>query len=64
MNEQFEKRLQFFSREDVMDTFQQIRRGIEKESLRVSESGLISQEDHPYNLGSALTNPYITTDYS
>ncbi len=64
MDDQFEKRLQFFSREGVVDTFQQIRRGIEKESLRVSQSGLISQEDHPYDLGSALTNPYITTDYS
>jgi len=64
LNEQFEKRLQFFSREGVIETFQGIRRGIEKESLRVSKNGLISQQDHPYDLGSALTNPYITTDYS
>jgi len=38
--------------------------GVEKESLRVSPSGSISQLPHPRSLGSALTNPYITTDYS
>jgi|TARA_B100000809_G_scaffold262563_1_gene313811 glutamate--cysteine ligase len=39
-------------------------RGIEKESLRVSPAGHISQSPHPSALGSALTNPYITTDFS
>lgn len=39
-------------------------KGIEKESLRVSKQGLIAQTDHPRVLGSALTHPYITTDYS
>ena len=39
-------------------------RGIEKESLRVSPDGHISQFSHPPALGSALTNPYITTDFS
>jgi len=38
--------------------------GVEKESLRVSPEGGISQLAHPASLGSALTNPYITTDYS
>lgn len=38
--------------------------GVEKESLRVSAEGGISQLPHPLALGSALTNPYITTDYS
>ncbi len=37
--------------------------GIEKESLRVDESGGIAQTDHPQALGSALTHPFITTDY-
>ena len=41
-----------------------INRGIEKESLRVDSSGKISQKSHPKGLGSALTNPYITTDFS
>ena len=39
-------------------------KGIEKESLRVSKAGKIAQTVHPHGLGSALTNPYITTDYS
>lgn len=38
--------------------------GLEKESLRVDDDGKISQLPHPRVLGSALTNPYITTDYS
>ncbi len=38
--------------------------GVEKECLRVSPTGGISQLAHPDTLGSALTNPYITTDYS
>ncbi len=38
--------------------------GLEKESLRVDGEGGISQQTHPQVLGSALTNPYITTDYS
>lgn len=38
--------------------------GLEKESLRVAEDGAISQTVHPVALGSALTNPAITTDFS
>jgi len=38
--------------------------GIEKESLRVNSTGGIAQTSHPQALGSALTHPYITTDYS
>ena len=41
-----------------------IRRGIEKESLRVTPDGGISQSRHPKALGSTLANPYITTDFS
>ncbi len=41
-----------------------IRRGIEKEGLRVDASGNLAATPHPPALGSALTNPRITTDYS
>ena len=41
-----------------------INRGIERESLRIDLSGQISQTAHPLGLGSALTNPFITTDFS
>ncbi|MEM9601742.1 MAG: glutamate--cysteine ligase [Pseudomonadota bacterium] len=37
--------------------------GIEKESLRTSIAGTISQRDHPSALGAALTHPHITTDF-
>lgn len=39
-------------------------RGIERESLRMQSNGFLSQENHPEALGSALTHPHITTDYS
>jgi glutamate--cysteine ligase len=39
-------------------------KGIEKESLRISEEGRISQTPHPSPLGAALTHSCITTDYS
>jgi glutamate--cysteine ligase len=38
--------------------------GLEKENLRVSYDGNLAQTAHPQNLGAALTNPNITTDYS
>ena len=40
------------------------KKGVEKESLRVSATGRLSQEPHPKALGSALTSRYITTDFS
>ncbi|MBK25763.1 MAG: glutamate--cysteine ligase [Halobacteriovorax sp.] len=42
----------------------ELRRGLEKESLRVSPEGYISEKPHMESLGSALTHPFITTDYS
>ncbi len=39
-------------------------KGIEKESLRISGDGKLSMKSHPAGLGSALTNRYITTDFS
>ena len=39
-------------------------KGVEKESLRVSAEGYLSQASHPAALGSALTNSFITTDFS
>lgn len=40
------------------------RKGVEKESLRVDARGYLAQTDHPTALGSALTNGYVTTDFS
>jgi len=41
-----------------------MRRGIEKESLRAQPGGGLALTPHPAALGSALTHPTITTDFS
>ena len=41
-----------------------LRRGIEKESLRVTPAGVLAKTRHPVELGSALTHPHITMDFS
>ena len=41
-----------------------MRRGIEKESLRSRPDGSLAATPHPLALGSALTHPHITTDFS
>lgn len=44
-------------------TLQGIRRGVEKESLRVDPFGRLVATPHPAAVGSALTHPHITTDF-
>ena len=41
-----------------------LRRGIEKEGVRVRPDGTLATTPHPTGLGSALTHPSITTDFS
>ena len=41
-----------------------LRRGIEKEGLRIDADGTLSSTPHPEGLGAALTHPHITTDFS
>ncbi len=41
-----------------------LQRGIEKESLRVRPDGMLVTTPHPAGLGSAMTHPLITTDFS
>jgi len=40
------------------------RRGLERETMRVTPAGRVSARAHPVALGAALTNPHVTTDYS
>ena len=40
-----------------------LRRGIEKEGLRVRPDGMLALTPHPSALGSALTHSHITTDF-
>ena len=39
-------------------------KGVEKESLRTTPAGALAATPHPPALGSALTHPWLTTDYS
>lgn len=64
MNKQFESRLERLSGSDAAKRLRRGRTGIEKESLRVTPDGHIAATPHSRALGSALTHPYITTDYS
>ena len=62
MASRLHERLRLLSQESGMLTHCQ--RGIEKEGLRVDPQGWLSTRAHPLALGSALTHPHITTDYS
>lgn len=41
-----------------------IRRGIERETLRVTADGQLASTGHPESLGAALTHQWITTDFA
>jgi glutamate--cysteine ligase len=59
-----EQRLNRFAAAKASHLIKDSRIGIERETLRVSADGRIAQTPHPAELGSALTHPFITTDYS
>ncbi len=56
--------LHLFSQPDAREQLTHILHGIEKESLRATSSAQLAQTPHPRALGSTLTHPSITTDYS
>jgi glutamate--cysteine ligase len=60
----FERRLAGLLNSGQKDVLQGGRKGVERESLRVTPDGRISQRPHPRALGSPLTSEHITTDYS
>ncbi|MGH8284897.1 MAG: glutamate--cysteine ligase, partial [Steroidobacteraceae bacterium] len=60
----FERRLASLINSGEPQILQGGRRGIEKESLRVTRDARLAQTPHPRALGSALTSEHITTDYS
>jgi glutamate--cysteine ligase len=60
----FERRLAALSNSREQQLLARGSRGLERESLRVTPDGHIARTPHPRALGSALTNPHITTDYS
>ncbi len=60
----FSERLNSLSAPAFYTALKGIKRGIEREGLRVDASGYLSKAPHPKALGSSLTHPLITTDYS
>ncbi len=60
----FEQRLARLINHGLAPVLADNRFGLEKETLRVGPDGAIAQTPHPRALGSALTHPFITTDYS
>ncbi len=64
MPSSFEKRLSQLANSHAGKLLASGNIGLEKESLRQQPDGHIAQTLHPKALGSALTHPYITTDYS
>jgi glutamate--cysteine ligase len=60
----FERRLAALVNAGAPGLVQGGRRGVEKESLRVTPEGRIASTMHPEALGSALTGEHVTTDYS
>jgi glutamate--cysteine ligase len=64
LSKEFNECLQRYKLPEFDAAWGEIHRGIEKESLRVSADGHISLSSHPQALGSSLTNPFITTDFS
>jgi glutamate--cysteine ligase len=64
IDRQFEQTLAALINSGEPQVIQGGRKGLEKESLRVTPDGRIAQTPHPAALGSALTNEHITTDYS
>ncbi|MEM0909623.1 MAG: glutamate--cysteine ligase [Pseudomonadota bacterium] len=59
----FETQLSKLSTETVKSLVG-IRHGIERETLRVTDTGALAQTAHPSALGSALKHQWITTDFS
>jgi glutamate--cysteine ligase len=60
----FSKTLEHLSTQGLFDTLPGIRRGLEKEALRVSPDATLAQTPHPKTLGASLTHPHISTDYA
>jgi glutamate--cysteine ligase len=60
----FERRLASLVNSGEPQILQGGRKGVEKESLRVTPEGHLAHTPHPLALGSALTSEHITTDFS
>lgn len=64
LKQSWRKTLEALSRPQFSVVLKGIRRGIEKESLRVNTDANLAQTAHPNSLGSALTHAQVTTDFA
>ena len=64
MSDLFSHRLALLAEHSNLSLLSQCLHGIERECLRVDGRGELAMTPHPRQLGSALTHPRITTDYS
>ena len=64
MSSELTTQLHALAAPESLELARNIQRGIEKESLRITPDGKLSQSPHPVGLGSPLTHTSITTDYS
>lgn len=64
MSEQISRILGRLQQSSATGCLSAINQGLEKESLRIDPTGHIALTPHPPGLGSALTHPQITTDFS
>jgi len=64
LSELLNRRLALLGERDHLSLLEQCLHGIERECLRVTSEARLAQTPHPEELGSALTNEQITTDYS
>jgi len=64
LSELLNRRLALLGERANLSLLEQCLHGIERECLRVTSEGRLAQTPHPEELGSALTNEQITTDYS
>ncbi|GGW74207.1 glutamate--cysteine ligase [Alteromonas halophila] len=60
----FEERVSALKSSGFNATLTGIKRGIEREALRINTDGTLAATPHPKALGSALTHDSITTDFS
>ncbi len=61
---QVERTSRIFRHASAIAALGNIRRGIEKESMRMTPSGELARTPHPRTLGNPLTHPHITTDFA
>tara|TARA_Y100000296_G_scaffold29646_1_gene34548 strand:+ start:5132 stop:6730 length:1599 start_codon:yes stop_codon:yes gene_type:complete len=60
----FDARIAALKSPEFLAALKNIKRGVEREALRINPNGTLAQTPHPKPLGSALTHDSITTDFS